>query len=191
MNFKSFFFITIFLSIAGFAQEQAPKPNYNNGQKHALSVGGIIFDTWGFGYRHHFASSNFGLSANLGGWVSNSWRGRVGLDLAGLYTLSHHSFENSGLSQSSIRIYLAAHLSGVYFVERDFVNPEGKITVSSTRHNFETGIGAGPGAEFFFTPNFSLHLEVPWITRFSIEKDNGFTFTNSYPHVGGGLSYYF
>lgn len=59
-----------------------------------------------------------------------------------------------------------------------------------SKNVWESGLGAGPGLEFFFNRYFSLHLELPWMTFVNIDS-KGLAFLNSYPHIGGGLIYYF
>lgn len=146
-----------------------------NGQSSGIGAGGTVFHTWGFMYRRHFAN-NFGFSGSLGGWFTREG-GHVGNELGLLYTFAHHKFSLKSLPESSVRVYLAGYFANIY--RRDLLG-----------NSLETGIGAGPGLEFFFNRNFALHLELPWMTFFKL-ANNDFSLRDSHPHVGGGFIYYF
>ncbi len=159
-----------------------------NGESHGIGIGGTVYETWGFSYRHHF-SNRFGISTNLGGGFWND-SGHAGLAIGGMYTFAHHNFPNSGLPRSSIRIYAVAYAAGVYHLNSThrFVKD---MMVDNSTHSAMLGLGIGPGAEYFFTENFSIHLEIPWMTKVSIKPKKGLAFENSYPNFGGGWTYFF
>lgn len=155
--------------------ESLARPREQNGVTNGLGAGGTVYDTWGFMYRRHF-ENNFGVSTSLGGWIDQDY-GHIGNELGLLYTLAHHSFQWSALPNASIRVHLVAYLANIY---RRFFK----------KNNWDIGLGAGPGLEFFFNKHFSLHLELPWMT-FVRADGRGLSFRSSYPHIGGGLIYYF
>jgi len=149
-----------------------------NGIAHGIGIGGVVFNTWGFNYRRYF-DKTWGMTVNLGGWVSNN-NGRVGLAAGATYTLAHHAFSASKLPNSSIRIYGVGYVSGIY----------GQQGIPGNKsHFFDLGLGIGPGAEYFFNRHFSIHAELPWMTFFRLGTNSGFA--SSHPHFGGGVSYYF
>ena len=155
-----------------------------NGETNGLGAGGTIYYTWGFMYRHHFANG-LGLTTSIGGWVDRD-DGYIGKEIGGLYTLAHHELNWSWLMNSSIRVYLAGYLANIYRKGQDYSyksEVKGKV-------QWDIGLGAGPGLEFFFNRYFALHAELPWMTFVRATK-NEVAFHNSYPHFGGGLIYYF
>lgn len=173
-----------FLMISASTLTAETKSAHINGINNGLGAGGTVYKTWGFMYRHHFAN-NLGFSTSLGGWLDRHW-GHLGNELGVLYTLAHHEFDWSGLPNSSIRVYLAGYLANIY--RNNYHNYDGKNRAG--RHSWEIGLGAGPGLEFFFNRYFGVHLELPWMTFVNVDKD-GLSFLSSYPHIGGGLIYYF
>lgn len=186
---RLYFFLMCFgfSSVAFLNTPKSSDSSEKNGVDQGIGVGGTVFDTWGFTYRHHFLSG-FGIVGNIGGWLT-SRQGHVGLALGPTYTVAHHTFPTSALPQSSIRIYFEAYGS---FIVRHSNNIEShrNIDVDRSIYSLSIGLGAGPGAEYFFTRNFSLHLELPWMTILRVEP-KGLVFEGSYPHIGGGLTYYF
>lgn len=176
-------FFVLVLSLGGKAQTTSSPPSTDgsqNGQTHGLGAGGTVFNTWGFMYRHHFAN-RFGFSTSIGGWLTTGY-GYVGNELGMPITLSHRHYGWSALPEASIRIYLIPYLANIYrrnSWERD-----------RTTNSLEIGLGAGPGAEFFFSKHFGIHAELPWMTFMRL-ANRKFAFHNSYPHFGGGLIYYF
>ncbi|MCA9508457.1 MAG: hypothetical protein KC505_08555 [Myxococcales bacterium] len=181
----------IFLGFASTAFVQTatdPENLKNNGTGHSIGVGGAVFDTWGFTYRHHF-NSDFGIVSNLGGWLG-SYTGRIGLAIGPSYTFAHHVFPKSILPHSSIRIYALAYGAAILYHEKKNANV-GNLNIGSNSFSLGLGLGAGIGAEYFFNKNFSIHLELPWMTNMKIESQNGLVFDSSHPHFGGGINYYF
>jgi hypothetical protein len=154
---------------------------------HGLGVGGTIFKTWGLNYRTYF-DRHFGLSANLGGWITNSF-GNLGTALGGSYTLAHHKFDDSKtFPHSSIRVYIIAYIAGIY--NHNFPPRTDSDVKAFSKHYFDLGFGIGPGAEFFFNRHFAIHAELPWMTFFRFSKNYN-AFESSHPHFGGGVTYYF
>lgn len=150
-----------------------------NGVDHGLGAGGSVFWTWGFLYRHHY-EDRFGFSASLGGWF-DTHGGHLGNSLGLLYTLAHHQSFWRAAPSLSIRVYLVAYLSNIYF-RRHYHD--------DSPNSLHTGLGFGPGLEIFLNRHFGLHLELPWMT-FTTLNDKGLRFRDSHPHFGGGLIYYF
>lgn len=177
-NMLRIFMATVF-SLLLTSQVHSELSEGQNGVAHGIGIGGTVHRTWGFNYRQYF-ESNLGITVNFGGWLQEAY-GHLGSALGMSYTFAHHQFTNSRLPESSIRVYGVAYLAGIY--ENHGVNDE-------RRHSFDLGLGAGPGAEFFFTKNFSIHLELPWMTFVTFSQSKTF-FARSYPHFGGGISYYF
>ncbi len=164
--------------------------SHKNGLTLGIGAGGTVFETWGFTLRRHF-SSRWGISASMGGWFMNN-HGHAGLAVGPMFTLAHHAFPKSSLSRSSLRIYLVGYAAGFYFLDTRYDHIErDKTTIRRLEHSAGFGLGAGPGIEYFFTDNFAIHLELPWMTRFRIKPVTGFEFHNSYPNIGGGFTYYF
>jgi hypothetical protein len=177
---------TLIISCSAMAADKNAR-DYHNGESHGMGIGGTVFDTWGFSYRHYFPSK-LGVVGNLGGWWTGE-TGHLGVALGASYTLAHHYFANSSLPSSSLRIFGIAYLAGIYHKGYSY-----EIRKSSPNEEiinyFNLGLGVGPGAEFFFTENFALHLELPWMTFFSFSKLKS-TLKSSHPHFGGGVTYYF
>ncbi len=179
-----------FLSAENMEFSGAEPKTAHNGIAHALGIGGTVFDTWGFTYRHHFAN-NFGIAASIGGSFRNSW-GHAGTGIGLLYTLAHHRFSVQSLPNSSIRIYVALYTGITYEGNQKVSNVKVDSFVTTTKHMIKVGMGPGPGVEYFFTKNLAVHIELPWMTTISIEPDPaGVFFASSFPNFGGGLSYYF
>ena len=161
-----------------------------NGIAHGMGIGGSVYRTWGFSYRRYFVN-DIGLSTSLGGWLTGTY-GHVGNSIGISYSVAHHSFSWPFLPKSSVRVYLIGYLANIFGREEDLMlpgQPNGSGAISFT-NSYSLGIGVGPGAEFFFSPNFGVHLELPWMTFFKTNKKK-LAFRDSYPHIGGGLSYYF
>ncbi len=184
--------LALFLFVLGFSNTAFLEPSKvdpnKNGESHGIGVGGTVYETWGFAYRHHFAS-RFGITANLGGGFWNN-SGHAGLAVGGMYSFAHHTFPNSGLPRSSIRIYLIAYGSGIYGLNSSHKYYR-EMSVSNYQHTATVGLGAGPAIEYYFTENFSLFFEIPWMTKVTITPSKGLAFLNSYPNFGGGFLYYF
>lgn len=162
--------------------------NYDNGISHGLGVGGTVFRNGGFTYRHHF-QSNYGIAGSIGGWFSE-YGAKAGSGVGLLYTLAHHQFPQSSLPNSSIRIYLAFY-SGFIYEQNRQSEPKAAGYTETTKHILNIGVGPGPGIEYFFTKNLALHFELPWMTFFKIQANPAsFSFSSSYPHAGGGFTYY-
>jgi hypothetical protein len=164
-----------------------------NGEGPGVGIGGTVFETWGFTYRQYFPGE-LGFAASLGGWI-NSYRrrefdGKIGLAAGASYTFAHHHFPNSGLPSSSLRIYGIAYLAGILRNDYDYYYSDDKNRIDQRILAFDLGAGPGIGAEFFFTKNFAIHLELPWMTFVTFNRYGG-RLKSSYPHIGGGLSYYF
>lgn len=159
-----------------------------NGVFQGIGVGGTVFNTWGFTYRQFFSSS-WGLSLSLGPWFNNGF-GRVGLALGPSYTIAHYKFPKSPLPTSSIRVYLASYASAVYNFQKEYREIRG-MRLSDLQHSVEIGVGLGPAIEYSFTSNFALHAELPWMIMNNITPRDGMRFSTSYPHFGGGFTYYF
>lgn len=160
---------------------------HQNGVSHGLGAGGTVFWSWGFLYRQHFAN-NFGFATSFGGWFDSN-DGYLGNELGILYTLAHHHFNGSALPNSSLRVYGIAYLANIYRLEDQFV-PNEKPKGFIKKNIWDVGLGVGPGLEFFFNRNFALHAELPWMT-FVRFMDKSASFKSSYPHFGGGFTYYF
>jgi hypothetical protein len=92
------------------------------------------------------------------------------------------------MPDASLRIYLAGYLANIYRKYTAWEGPKNKT--SDGVHSWEIGLGAGPGAEFFFNRHFGIHLELPWMT-FAQIANKELSFLKSYPHIGGGVVYYF
>lgn len=161
------------------------KATFENGETNGLGAGGTVFNTWGFLYRRHFANG-LGFSTSLGGWLNRDG-GYVGSELGLLYTVAHHKFSKSPLPNSSIRVYLVGYLANIISHGHDYSAP---ITSTAVKTTLSTGLGAGPGVEFFFNNHFGCHLELPWMTFLAISNKT-VTFDHSYPNIGGGVVYYF
>ncbi len=176
-------FLILGFCTASVGKEASPS-SLDNGIQHGLGAGGSVFYTWGFIYRHHF-DNGLGFSGSLGGWF-NQYQGHLGNSLGLLYTLAHHKFTFNALPNASIRVYLAAYLANIYR-QNDYKLSDDH---SSMDRSLSTGLGAGPGVEFFFNSNFSLHTELPWMT-FITMKRGGWAFRDSSPNFGAGVIYYF
>lgn len=176
----------LFISLGFFKSAHAlPDSSSANGESYGIGIGGTVYKTWGFNYRHYFPS-NLGVTANIGGWLTRS-SGHLGIASGVLYTFAHHYFRDSELSSSSLRVYGIGYLAGIF--RKDYIDYKDN-TSGQKALMFDLGFGVGPGAEFFFTKKFSIHLELPWMTFFTFAPGS-FHFKNSYPHIGGGISYYF
>lgn len=189
MKFKWLFFILFAVSILNSAQAlEERSERHINVESHGFGMGGSIFETWGFVYRHYLPS-NIGIVANLGGWLTENY-GHLGLATGVSYTLAHHFFPNSGLPSSSLRVYGIAYLAGIFRQSNWGISSGDGKYESTKRLSFDLGLGVGPGAEYYFTRNFAINLELPWMTFFKFAKKSA-SFKSSYPHIGGGISYYF
>jgi hypothetical protein len=144
-----------------------------NGEANGLGAGGTVIDTWGIIYRHHF-HSGFGFTTSLGGWFERD-KGWVGNELGLLYSIINHHFAWQSMPYASIRGYIVAYLGDIFRYKPA---------------KYDIGIGAGPGAEFFFNRHISVHLELPWMI-FGRVENNKLGFRDSHPHLGGGIIYYF
>lgn len=184
---KNIVAICLILSFCGsaFSDSRANhRVGSENGIANGLGAGGSVFWTWGFLYRHHF-EDRFGVSASLGGWFTES-RGHLGNSLGLLYSVAHHQFFWKAMPNTSIRVYLVAYLSNIYH-RNSYDYDDDK---ESSKNALHSGLGAGPGIEFFFNQYFSIHMELPWMTFMRFTK-NGARFRDSHPHFGMGLLYYF
>jgi hypothetical protein len=178
-----FVLVLLMISVTLWGNENMHHHGHENGQGSGFGAGGVVFDTWGFMYRHHFAN-NFGVSTSLGGWFSNN-RGYIGNEVGLLYSLAHHKFSWASMPSASIRIYLASYLAYIYRKHASEWE-----TKSTPEHVWDIGLGVGPGAEFFFSKHFAVHLELPWMSFVKIANKD-VSFLSSYPHFGGGVIYYF
>lgn len=185
---KVFFIIGFLLFLrAGYTEEATLEAH--NGEGPAIGIGGTVYGTWGFLYRQYFPSQ-FGIAGSLGGWM-DEYSGKLGTAVGSSYTFAHHYFPNSFLASSSVRIYAIGYLAGIFKRERDYKWDKATNQGNEKKYfAFDLGLGVGPGAEFFFTPHFAVHLELPWMTFVTFKHSDAW-FRSSHPHVGGGLSYYF
>jgi hypothetical protein len=152
-------------------------------EHHGLGIGGTVFKTWGLGYRTQ-VDSNWGIVGNVGFLVLNDWS--VFSVTPGLsYDIAKHNFSFQRFPKSYLRFYGVAYLAGIFENDRKY-----DASYINRGSHFDLGFGLGPGVELFLLANLSLHLEIPWMSfiRFS---DKSPIFASSYPHIGGGVSYYF
>jgi hypothetical protein len=166
--------------------EHERKPVPSNGENNGIGVGGTVWLTQGFVYRHHF-HNGLGFSTSIGGFA-NSYGGYIGNALGLLYPLGHYHPSWSWLE--SIRVYAVGYLANIYNKNNRLGHDYSSTNTYRAASGFDIGLGVGPGVEFFFNRHFSFHAEVPWMV-FGRIANKSFSFRDTDPHPGIGLVYYF